>query len=126
MQTPLGAHIEPAADYLQVRSLRPVEVRSVRPKQLGQFTKALSRGAAIDRLVKATGLTRQTIAIQLKAMREVGAVHIKRWDRDATGSRSRAVWALGDKEDAARPRMTPAQRQKAYRVRQATKVEAAQ
>jgi DNA-binding transcriptional ArsR family regulator len=98
----------------------------MKPKQLGQFTKALVRGAPIDRLVKATGLTRQTISTQLKAMREVGAVHIKRWDRDSSGCRSRAVWALGNKEDAARPSMTPAQRQKAYRVRQATKVEAAQ
>lgn len=95
------------------------------PDQLAKLTRCLVEGATVEAIVKATGLTRQTVSSQLKGMRQTNAAYVRKWARDKAGRRTKAVWAMGGRPDAPRPTgMTQAMRQRAYRRRKAIEREA--
>ena len=49
-----------------------------------------------------------------------GAVHIAHWEQDSRGRYCTPAYAIGNKKDAIKPKVTNSQRGKAYRGRQET------
>jgi len=95
------------------------------PDQLAKMTRCLVEGATVERLVQATGLTRQTVSNQLNAMRQANSAYVRKWSRDKAGRRTKAVWAMGGRPDVERPTgKTAAMRQRAYRKRKRIEREA--
>ena len=88
------------------------------------FLKALRFEATVSDICHATGLTRQTVAKTLAAMRHQAVAYVCAWEQDALGRWSVARWALGDALDARRPvAVDPAEKQRAYRLRKAIEKE---
>lgn len=95
------------------------------PEQLAKMTRCLVEGATIEGIVKATGVTRQTISNQLKAMRAANSAYVRKWSKTSDGRRVKPVWAMGGRPDAARPTgKTGAMRQRAYRKRKKAEAQA--
>jgi hypothetical protein len=86
--------------------------------QYSLFLKALTLKATVQDITLATGMTRQTVAKTLKAMRRQAVAHIDAWEPDNQGRWTIARWALGEGQDASKPAaQTPADKQRAYRER---------
>lgn len=64
-----------------------------------------------------TGLHYITVCTYTRELHRAGAAHIARWEKDARGRDAMPIFKIGEGKDAKRARMTPAQRQAAYRAR---------
>lgn len=62
-----------------------------------------------------TGLHYVTARRYLKALHREHVIHISGWENDSRGRANQVVYAMGDKADAKRPRLSDAERQVRYR-----------
>ena len=80
--------------------------------------KGLSHGdMTTAELAEVTGLNIGTVYAYCREMHRLKAVHICSYNPDARGRHNLKVYALGEKRDARRPRMSSADRQAKYRVK---------
>jgi predicted ArsR family transcriptional regulator len=82
----------------------------VTPEQTAKFVALLQKGASEARLTKEVGITRQTAARHIAALKEANRVRLYRWKQDSRGRWSVRVWRMGPGIDAEKP--TPGRRQR--------------
>lgn len=76
-------------------------------------------------LADETGLHYVTVLEYTRELHKAGAVHIARWEKDTRNRDAVKVYKLGKGRDAARQRLTSAQRQERARARKAAAQQAA-
>lgn len=108
---------------MQQMSKPPKNKRLVKVNALTQarLIKLLLDGdMACDELAQATGLHYVTVLQYTRELHRAGAAHVAEWRADGRGSHTRKVYKLGAKPDAKRPKLTPAERTRNYRIRKQT------
>lgn len=86
-------------------------------QQLAVVMRSLKKKATVASICASTGMTRQTIYKTLRALEGARVARIADWKRDTTGRAVEPVWSLGSDASVPRRRMTPAEKQRAYRER---------
>jgi DNA-binding transcriptional regulator LsrR (DeoR family) len=67
---------------------------------LSKMTRLLmTRPVSYDDIAAQTGLTRQTVGIYVRAMRQEGICHVADWRQDKQGHMTVRCWALGFRPD---------------------------